>query len=199
MSARKITIVKDEIHQIDLEYLKDFYQHCPTLLYTFSSSPGESEYKLYAYLGGFIKDTVILEVGTGEGGSALAFSHNPDNQIISYDIRRNAAHDHLKKDNVELRLGDFMEDDTIDYSKIDIILIDVDPHDGIKEPPMFKFLEEKNWSGLLLLDDISEIEWKAMHDMWLSLPYEKYDVTDIGHWSGTGLIVFGNKFEIEIK
>jgi len=34
---------------------------------------------------------------------------------------------------------------------------------------------------------------------WNELPYEKYDLSDIGHDSGTGLINFGKKHLIQIE
>ena len=157
--------------------------------------PGQCEYSLYCYLSEQFNNTTILDIGTGGGGSAIAFSINKTNKIISFDIQRRA--DFIEDGNIELRIGNFMEDKTIHYDNVSIIMIDVDPHDGLQEPPMFKFLEDIGWSGILLLDDIGP-DWKEMNSMWNSLPYEKYDVTDIGHFSGTGLINFGNKHEIKM-
>jgi hypothetical protein len=158
-------------------------------------TPGKCEYSLYCYLSQQFNDTTILDIGTGGGGSAVAFSINENNKIISFDIQRRA--DFIEGRNIELRIGNFMEDKTINYENVSIIMIDVDPHDGLQEPPMFKFLEDNGWSGILLLDDIGP-DWKEMNDMWNALPYEKYDVTDVGHWSGTGLINFGGKYDIEL-
>lgn len=195
---KTIKINKDILSKIDLSHLKDFYQHAPTMLHFYDFPPGQSEYKLYSYISHMVSGTTILEVGTGQGGSALAFSDNPKNKVITYDIRRLDVHDALKKENIELRIGEFMEDDSLNFEEIDIVLIDVDPHDGIKEPPMIEYLLSKNWSGLLFMDDISPVEWKDMNDMWNALPYKKYDLTHIGHWSGTGVIVIGDKFDIEL-
>ncbi len=35
-----------------------------------------------------------------------------------------------------------MEDETINYDEIDLMTLDVDPHDGVQEPPMIEFLME---------------------------------------------------------
>jgi hypothetical protein len=158
-------------------------------------TPGKCEYSLYSYLSQQFNDTTILDIGTGGGGSAIAFSINETNNIISFDIQRRA--DFIEGGNIELRIGNFMEDKTINYDNVSIIMIDVDPHDGLQEPPMFKFLKDVGWSGILLLDDIGP-DWTEMNDMWNALPYEKYDVTDVGHWSGTGLINFGGRYTIEL-
>jgi hypothetical protein len=97
-------------------------------------------------------------------------------------------------------------DSDIDWNSIDIIMIDVDPHDGIKEREFVDFLYNKNWKGILVLDDILP-NWPviipganpvAMNEWWMSIEEEKYDVSDIGHFSGTGIVNIGNKFKIEI-
>jgi hypothetical protein len=39
-----------------------------------------------------------------------------------------------------------------------------------------------------MLDDIHLNE--AMINYWNSFTEEKYDLTNIGHWSGTGMVIF---------
>jgi hypothetical protein len=194
----KITIDKKAVaeHEILplLDYLGDWYLDKD--IFTEQQS-GTSEYRLYAYLSEYFDDTTILDIGTRTGGSGLALSWNPNNRVISFDLVRWPSHDHLKKDNLDLRIGNFMEDETIDYDDVSIIMIDVDPHDGVQEPPMLEFLREKNWNGLLLLDDIGPI-WPAIEAMWNEIPEPKFDLTDIGHFSGTGLVVFGDEYEVEV-
>ena len=85
---------------------------------------------------------------------------------------------------------DFRDDDTIDYDNVEIICIDVDPHDGKQEVEMIQFLKDKKWSGTLLLDDIHKNS--EMDNFWDSLDFSedvKYDITHIGHSSGTGVIL----------
>lgn len=60
----------------------------------------------------------------------------------------------IQKDNITFKIQDFREDDTLDWKRISIIMIDVDPHDGVQEVEMMEFLKEKGWSGIMLLDDI---------------------------------------------
>jgi hypothetical protein len=160
-------------------------------------TPGKSEYCLYEYISNYFENTLILDIGTGGGGSSKAFGANLKNKVISFDlsVRREIP----KSDNIEYRLGEFTEDKTLDYSNVSIIMIDVDPHDGIKEPIMIKYLEEINWSGILILDDIKFYRFPDLEKYWNELPYEKYDLTDIGHDSGTGLINFGSKHNIMIE
>jgi hypothetical protein len=197
MSKKELIISKKDVREYDHAVASAWNTYSPEF-HRWNDPAGNAEFRLYAYLSEKVNDSIILEVGTRHGGSTCALAANDTNKVISYDILHwDTTHNHLKKDNVDLRIGNFMEDETIDYSKVSIIMIDVDPHDGIQEPPMIKFLEEKGWKGLLLLDDITD-EWPAIKEMWDAFPYEKYDLTDIGHWSGTGLINFGKTYNIKI-
>lgn len=195
IAMKKIIINKEEVRNEDLSHLLPFLQWSPTVQY-FNTPAGVNEYRLYSYLAQKVNKPTILDVGTYYGLSSVALSIDESKHVISYDVIELSTHSNLKKDNIELRIGNFMEDD-IDYDNIDLIVIDVDPHDGIQEPPMIQFLVDKGWEGLLLLDDIKYAAYPGMTEMWNTLPYKKYDVTDIGHHSGTGLLNIGKKFTIE--
>jgi len=194
---KKIVIDRSEIKSVNLEEIQKSLEGCWAYAgWHFSKfKAGVCEYPLYSYLSKLFNDTTILDIGTGGGGSSIAFASNPRNKVITYDILDRAVH--IDKDNVEQKIGNFMDDNTIDYSNVSIIMIDVDPHDGIQEPPMIQFLEEINWKGLLVFDDIGP-EWPALVNMWNNFEYEKHDLTDIGHWSGTGLINFHTDFTIKV-
>ncbi len=75
-------------------------------------------------------------------------------------------------------------------------MLDVDPHDGIQERDFFKFFEEIGYEGIVVLDDIYVN--KEMNDFWNNIKQPKLDLTDIGHWSGTGIVLFGNKINVNI-
>jgi hypothetical protein len=196
--TQTITISTSGVKDFDLSDLQEYHQFSDEWFEGVWVLPaGITEYLLYAYLSHQVFGATILDIGTRSGGSAIALSSNPLNKVISFDIVEWPSYTQLHKDNIELRIGNFMEDN-IDYRRVDIIMIDVDPHDGLQEPPMLQFLLDKGWSGLLLLDDIGP-PWPAIQSWWNSLPYEKYDLTDIGHWSGTGLVNIGDKFKIRIE
>jgi predicted O-methyltransferase YrrM len=81
-----------------------------------------------------------------------------------------------------------MLDDCHEYA---MIFIDVDPHDGIQETKMIGKLIEKQYKGIVLLDDIRLNQ--DMYDMWTSIPLsdeQKIDMTSFGHYSGTGMLLF---------
>ena len=148
---------------------------------------GQSEYRLYAWLSKQFNNTTILDVGTRTVGSGLALSYNEKNNVISYDLVQGASSG-IKKDNVEFKIQDFREDDTLDYDNISIIMIDVDPHDGIAEEEMFEYIRrERMEDGLVLLDDIDN-QFSEIEDFWNRITFPKINVTEVGHMSGTGLV-----------
>jgi predicted O-methyltransferase YrrM len=197
---KHIKIIKEEVKKINLDSISEYKLKDGSDF----SEAGVEAYKFYAYLSTLVNDSIIVEVGSRFGRSGLALSYNESNKVISFDILEQGASE-IKKNNLEFRIGNFMDSD-IDWNSIDIIMIDVDPHDGIKEREFVDFLYNKNWKGILVLDDILP-NWPviipganpvAMNEWWMSIEEEKYDVSDIGHFSGTGIVNIGNKFKIEI-
>lgn len=156
---------------------------------------GPQPYKLYAYLSTLFKGSVILDVGTEWGNSALAFSYSPNNHVMSYDVAYMNA-DIIRNRNIEFKIMNFMEDDTIPWDNVSIIMIDVNPHDAVQEPVMIDFLYSIGWSGLLILDDIGSM-FPPMKNWFQSLNEEKWELDQsIGHYSGTGLVNFRNRHRI---
>lgn len=175
-----------DIDKFDLSSLSELafrFEDC------FSMPAGVSPFKLYSYLSTLFNDSIILDIGTEYGNSALSFSYNESNTIISYNIIEEGA-SNISKKNIIWKVMDFRSDTSIDYNNVKIISIDVDPHDGKQEIDMINFLKEKNWSGILILDDIHKND--EMKNFWNSLDFpenKKYDISSIGHCSGTGLIL----------
>lgn len=184
---RKLT--KEELDKFDLSNLEKLgFRMQNNLLYP----PGDSPFKLYAYLSTLFNDGIILDVGTEYGNSALALSYNENNTIMSYNILEEGASG-IIRENIIWKIMDFREDESIDYEAVKMICIDVDPHDGRQEIEMFKFLQDKGWEGILIFDDIHVND--KMNSFWDSIePIDstediKYDITHIGHSSGTGIIL----------
>ena len=184
-----IVLKKSEIRNLDVFELESVSLNANDWL-----SAGQSEYRLYAYLSTCFNDSVILDVGTRVGGSALALSYNENNRFISYDLTEQGA-SKIVKDNIEFKIQDFREDDSLNYDEISIIMIDVDPHDGVQEVEMMEFLKDRGWQGIILLDDIGPA-WPEVQDMWDAIEEPTIDVTEVGHMSGTGLVNFGSKHTV---
>ena len=192
VTKQTIQLDKDAIRNLDVSHLAEQSLNANDWL-----SAGQSEYRLYAWLSTQFDNSIILDVGTRTGGSALALSYNENNQVISYDLQEQGA-SQIKKDNIEFKIQDFRQDDSINWDHVSIIMLDVDPHDGVQEEEMMEFLEEKEWKGLMLFDDIGP-QWPEVEDLWNRITYPKVDVTEVGHMSGTGLINFDEKHEVSWK
>ena len=197
MPKPKITFNKKFIRESSHEEFSYLLDYIPQIAGNYNQ-PGISDYPLYAYFSTLKNKTTILEIGTYQGGSACMLSHNETNKVITYDIQ-NFLPSEIDRKNIEFRIGNFMEED-IDYSKITLMTIDVDPHDGNQERTMLAFLEEKWKGGLLILDDIHN--GSGMEDFWNNIDRERHeviDISDIGHGPyGTGLVNFNRKFDLTI-
>lgn len=170
---------------IDLQPLKQFVK--TRVPEHFKKAPGEEAYALYAYISENMQEgSTIADLGTLQGLSALALSYNPDIKVISYDIdlSKNIVGD---KDNIEF-IEKNMFDDLDRILECDLILLDVDPHDGIQELDFFDILEEKKYKGNVLCDDIHHN--LGMQNFWHKVKRSKMDLTEYGHHSGTGFVEF---------
>ncbi len=192
VTKKTIEIDKNVVRDLDVSHLSSQSINENDWL-----SAGQSEYRLYAWLSTQFDKSIILDVGTRTGGSALALSYNENNKVISYDLQEQGASVNIKKENIEFKIMDFRDDD-LNLDHVSIIMIDVDPHDGIQEVEMMEYLYDKGWKGLLLLDDIGP-NWPEVEEMWEGITYDKLDVTEVGHMSGTGLVNFEEKHTIRWK
>ena len=190
VTEKTIKLDKDAIKSLDISDLAKQSLNANDWL-----TAGQSEYRLYAWLSTQFNNTTILDVGTRTGGSALALSYNETNKVMSYDLQEQGASSGINKDNIQFNIKDFRDDETLDFDNISIIMLDVDPHDGVQEEEMFEWLEDKGWKGLVLLDDIGP-QWQEIEDFWNRITYPKLNVTEVGHMSGTGLVNFDEKHTI---
>ena len=149
----------------------------------------KEHYRLIAYLSTRFENTCIFDIGTNKGYSALALSYNSSNQIVSYDI------DNLRKLNgqpdsnrIEFLIGDVRKDKRLLSSPF--IMLDTD-HDGTFENQFYQFLKMNHYDGLLFPDDIHLCD--AIIRFWNSITEPKVDLTDFGHFSGSGLVDFSKK------
>lgn len=150
----------------------------------FYAPPGTEHYTLLTALSHCFSDSVIFDVGTFRGSSALALSSNQNNRVVTYDVSDLITHD--LPENVEVKIGDYKED--AELLTAPLIVFDVDPHDGVLEQELVDFLVANNYQGVVVFDDINLNE--DMQAFWASLTQEKYDISDKGHWSGTGIVFF---------
>lgn len=167
--------------------IEQLHKYISTVPDHFRDEPGVEPYALYMeYSVGLPGGAKIADLGTLQGLSALALSANPSVEVLSYDIdqSKNLVDD---KDNITFILGNVF-DHLDEILKCDLILVDIDPHDGIQEKRFFDILVEKQYRGVTLWDDIHHN--LGMQNFWHKIKMPKEDLTERGHHSGTGLIVF---------
>ena len=147
----------------------------------------KEHYRLIAYLSTFFNDSIIFDIGTNLGYSALALAYNNRNRVVSYDIVDLKELNHREElTSIEYLVGDVLQDNRLMASPL--IMLDT-YHDGSFEKVFYTFLKQNRYRGLLFLDDIRLNQ--PMRDFWNSISEPKEDITDVGHWSGSGLVDFG--------
>jgi predicted O-methyltransferase YrrM len=171
----------------------------------FYNKTGKEHYRLLSYLSSLYDNCNIIDIGTHQGYSALALSYNSTNTIYSFDIENFVIDENIiDKNNIVFIIENIFQDN-IDNKWKKLILnskfifIDIAPHQGILEYNLYLFLLKNNYSGFLICDDI----WyfKEMRDnFWYKLNQDYcYDLTEFGHWSGTGLITFNENYKFQKK
>ena len=184
--------LNDESFVKELEYMKTLltdadineeakpYRDGDVIGTTCDDPAGEVPYRLYAYLSTTFDDGVILDIGTLYGSSALALSYNTKNHVKSYDLsEKSKIAQKMKRDNIDWNIMDFRKDESIEWDKVKMIVIDTD-HTGVQEIEFMKFFIEKDWKGIMCFDDIHLN--RAMIDFWECFDDDiKADLTELGH------------------
>ena len=174
------------IRAVDLSQLADFITNDEYRGY-FLDTTFREHYRLLAYMSTKFSGQTIYDVGTLKGYSALALSYNADNKVISYDIEDlKELKDRERLNTIDYRIGNVLEDPSLFSSPL--VLLDT-YHKGQFEREFYAHLKAHRFKGLLVLDDI--FLNKAMKAFWHDIDSPKEDITDMGHWSGTGIVDFG--------
>ena len=186
-------ITKGDLNVINLSPLQNVHSYTNINWSEFCNSQGIEHYKFLAYMTTFFKGRDIFDIGTHRGASALALSYTPENTVHSFDIEH--LYNLPKVSNIEYNLQNLWEPviRQIWEQKLlnsAFIVLDIDPHEGTRELEFYEWLKAKNYKGFVICDDI----WyfKPMRDnFWYKIPSDdKIDVTELAHWSGTGIIRF---------
>lgn len=175
-------INKKEVLEQNLDFFDFDLKSYPYLKYE------KEHYRLLTYLSKVNNNIVIIDAGTSQGHSCLALAQNPKNKIITYDIMDKNFPFFNEYKNIEFKKLDINKEVPKIIKSAKIILLDIDPHDGNQEKIFTDYLIEIGYKGYVLCDDIHLNQ--GMINWWSSIEIEKYDLTEIGHVSGTGLINF---------
>lgn len=186
--------MKSAIESIQLDFLQD--QHPTSAIHwsEFKDVAGKQHYKLLSYLSSLYRGRDIFDIGTHRGASGLALSNGSStNHIYSFDLQHMYTLPSVP--NLSYHTDDLMSDagKAIWKEKLlgsAFIFLDIDPHEGTREYEFYQWLKGETYQGFVICDDI----WyfKEMRDnFWYKIPVEdKVDITDLGHWSGTGILRF---------
>jgi hypothetical protein len=145
-------------------------------------------YRLLSYISKEYNNVVLIDAGTNFGHSCKALAQNKKNKVITYDILKKHFNFFSEYGNIEFKQMDINDENHEILKTAKLILLDIDPHDGIQEKKFIDLLININYRGYVICDDINLNE--NMKKWWDSIQIEKYDITEIGHLSGTGVVNF---------
>jgi hypothetical protein len=196
-SAVKFTIGPDVL-KVDLSPLARYLDADPVTR-SYFLAPEREHYKLIAYLAAQCPSSFrILDIGTATGASALAASI-VGNPVVSYDTMGRPLFEVTTRPNIKFvkAMDPYLHVSHMASGKppCRMAILDVDPHDGIKEARYLQAFESSGFhGGIVLCDDIAVND--AMKAWWESIEQPKYDVTKYGHFTGSGIVSFGAQVEV---
>jgi hypothetical protein len=165
----------------------------------FAKRSGVEPYRLLRFFSSIVNNTIIIDLGTSNGASAIALSHNKTNHVYSFDVLDRTQISYSQNNNIFENVPYFSNIDFIvtenflKYKdlilKSKLIYLDID-HSGHTEKQLINFLIKEKYKGYAILDDI--YEFPGLTAIWQTeYPNcKKIDLTKYGHWSGTGLLDF---------
>lgn len=182
----KIVLNNSILDAIDMSFAN------PTNFFSWNS--GQDHYRLLTFLSRMFENRTLVDIGTRDGGSAIALANTSTNLVESFDIMTVPA---VPYKNVTYNVQNIFEN----QSTLDLILkspfisLDID-HLGKVERQFMNFLIENKYDGILYLDDIDTDMFPEMRTFWKEITQRKIDVTKYGHLSGSGLVLFNENIEI---
>ena len=191
-------VSKNDLINLNYSYFKKIIGNHPE----FFSCPGKEHYRLLSYFSTLFDNSNIIDIGTHEGNSALALSYNNSNKIYTFDIVDNRNPSIKNIDNIYFNMKNLFENNIFhEWKEIILsapfIFLDVDPHNGKMEIKFIEMLKDINYNGFIICDDIWYFK-DMRNNFWYNIDDKfKYDLTNIGHWSGTGIITFNENIQFE--
>lgn len=160
---------------------------------TFFDKPGKQHYRFLSYLSTLFNNSILIDIGTHRGHSALALSYNESNTVYSFDIEDRIYNEKIKnKENIKFCIDNIFGEKEGKWDSLlrssAFIFLDIDPHEGSMELEFFNYLKNIQYGGFIVCDDV----WffKSMRDnFWYKIKEShRFDFSFVGHWSGTGIV-----------
>jgi predicted O-methyltransferase YrrM len=141
------------------------------------------------YISNTLNGNTILDIGTFNGWSSIALATNKNNRVISFDVLQQHCVASIQESNIEYRVQNILDDSTNEELILccPFILLDT-YHDGTFENEFLHRVVSIGYKGLVMFDDIYLND--SMKSFWNNISLPKHDVTNIGHASGSGIVVF---------
>jgi predicted O-methyltransferase YrrM len=194
-----------DVIKTDISFLLDYYDNIGHIASSQQEIfPQIEHYKLLTYLSFKFNGVTIIDAGTHHGLSSICLAQNKNNTVVSYDIVNIDKYAKLcpfqhtpigdNYPNITYMTQDINEVDNEVLNKADFIFLDI-IHDGSEETKFSNKLIEMKYKGFVLCDDVGlSGELRYPLDNWFNnLPWSKYDLTKVGHFSGSGLLDCGDK------
>jgi hypothetical protein len=187
-----------------------------------TSPPGREHYALLNYISQTYGDCRhVTDIGTRYVSSALAMASNLKTPVWTFDLpsstERQAAFRGKSEEQWQKELHDIGVNVTfynVDLMKVSdegfqkylgtwFVMLDTHhrPYTVPFEIEFFKRVVDSGYKGLMLLNDIDEHDemrrwWKEVQDGATAGKYRTFDVSPVGHWSGTGIVDFSGKMVV---
>jgi hypothetical protein len=196
--------IDHHIHDVDLTHLLSYASEDVRDYLILGA--GLEQYKLLAHLSSQLPSgSLVGDLGTLFGNSAIALASNPFVQVLTCD-----PVDHFYGATVKYKtLVNVVYEQCPAIELIPklldakLILVDIGNHEGILEAEVVNYLLDHDYKGILVFDDIHfNKEMQLFWDEILldTVGMKKYDVTKIGHWSGSGILIFSpNDIDVEVN
>lgn len=154
-------------------------------------------YRFLAWLSRQYNDALFYDLGTRYGISAMCLAISDTNRVISYENDPTwpviYPFDFSGLD-VEFKMQDATEILPSEFSEAEVILIDLD-HTGETERRIISTIEDSEFSGIVILDDINYHKFPRMKALWESICYPKH-IIPYAHNTGTGVVSYGPEVEL---
>lgn len=192
-----MTVDYQKVLDTDVSFLtKYYYKKVGHIKNSFLKQiPQLEHYKLLTYLSFQFDNALLIDAGTLHGISALCLSQNPTNRVISYDIEpyvidSTVQYRPFKKKNIEFRHMSIEQEYKEVLLESSLIFMDTG-HTGVEEKMVTDLLTKNKWDGYMVADDL--LRFPELAKWFAEVKAKKYDITPIGHASGTGLLDFSGR------
>lgn len=199
----KISLNLETINQIDLSHLAQFLSWNPNYQNFFLEKAGKEPYKLLAFLSKEVQSD-CCDLGTLYGSSALALSFNESINVLTLDTRRHIPETQgvvtiANRPNIKSMIAS-AQAVLPHIATCKLVYMDFESQNLDELNKVVNELEYYKFKGVLLVNDIYVNE--SMKAFWSNIPahLKKIDATSVGHFTGTGIIVYDpESIDVEIN